>query len=47
MTDYAWGCHEAKQAGSAIIGIFHDAVAREAVMDRCIELSSLELRHAG
>ena len=38
---------EAKQAGSAIIGIFHDAVAREAVMDRWIELSSLELRHAG
>lgn len=38
---------EAKQAGSAIIGIFHDTVAREAVMDRCIELSSLELSHAG
>ncbi|KAF1018481.1 MAG: Alpha-D-ribose 1-methylphosphonate 5-triphosphate synthase subunit PhnL [Paracidovorax wautersii] len=29
---------EAKRAGSAMVGIFHDAVARTAVMDRCIEL---------
>ena len=36
---------EAKQEGSAIIGIFHDELARDAVMDRCIELSSLELSH--
>ena len=34
---------EAKAAGSAIIGIFHDAIAREAVMDRRIALTSLEL----
>lgn len=34
---------EAKAAGSAIIGIFHDAIAREAVMDRRIVLTSLEL----
>lgn len=37
---------EAKEAGSAIIGIFHDAITREAVMDRNIELSSLELSNA-
>ncbi len=34
---------EAKAAGSALIGIFHDEMAREAVMDRRIELTSLEL----
>lgn len=37
--------NEAKQEGSAIIGIFHDVVARDAVMDRCIELSTVELSH--
>lgn len=35
--------HEAKAAGSAVVGIFHDAVARESVMDRRIELVSVEL----
>ena len=34
---------EAKAAGSAIIGIFHDSIARDAVMDRRIELTALEL----
>lgn len=34
---------EAKEVGSALIGIFHDVAAREAVMDRRIELTSLEL----
>lgn len=34
--------NEAKQAGSAIVGIFHDAVAREAVMDRYVELNVQE-----
>lgn len=36
---------EAKQAGSAIIGIFHDHIAREAVMDRAIDLTAVELSH--
>lgn len=36
---------EAKQAGSAIIGIFHDAIAREAVMDRYVELNAQESSH--
>lgn len=36
---------EAKQAGSAVIGIFHDVIAREAVMDRRIELSLVESSH--
>lgn len=31
---------EAKQAGSAIVGIFHDAAARAAVMDRHIDLQA-------
>lgn len=34
--------HEAKAQGAAIIGIFHDAVARDAVMDRFINLSIVE-----
>jgi len=37
--------NEAKQAGSAIVGIFHDAVAREAVMDRYVELNVQESSH--
>lgn len=36
---------EAKAAGSAIIGIFHDHIAREAVMDRSIDLTVVELSH--
>lgn len=37
--------HEAKAQGSAIIGIFHDVVARDTVMDRRINLSSVELNN--
>ncbi|MGG4604174.1 phosphonate C-P lyase system protein PhnL [Paenalcaligenes sp. Me131] len=37
--------NEAKQAGSAIVGIFHDAIAREAVMDRYVELNVQESSH--
>lgn len=35
--------NEAKQAGTAIIGIFHDTKVREAVMDRQINLQVAEL----
>ena len=31
--------HEAKAAGTAILGIFHDAEVREAVTDRLFEMS--------
>ncbi|NLA50754.1 MAG: phosphonate C-P lyase system protein PhnL [Alcaligenaceae bacterium] len=37
---------EAKDAGSAVIGIFHDVEAREIVMDRYIELSTVGLSNA-
>lgn len=37
---------EAKQAGTAIIGIFHDKAAREAVADCYFDMSSQELSHA-
>lgn len=37
---------EAKQAGTAIIGIFHDKAAREAVADSYFDMSSQELSHA-
>ena len=38
--------NEAKQAGTAIIGIFHDKTAREAVADCYFDMSSQELSHA-
>ncbi len=31
---------EAKAAGSALIGIFHDRIAREAVADRYLDMSA-------
>jgi alpha-D-ribose 1-methylphosphonate 5-triphosphate synthase subunit PhnL len=31
----------AKVAGSAVIGIFHDPVVRDAVADHCLEVSPL------
>jgi alpha-D-ribose 1-methylphosphonate 5-triphosphate synthase subunit PhnL len=34
---------EARQAGAALIGIFHDRTAREAVADRCLDMTPLEL----
>ncbi|MDF0729188.1 phosphonate C-P lyase system protein PhnL [Pseudomonas entomophila] len=34
---------EAKAAGSAVIGIFHDRLAREAVADRWLDMSEQEL----
>lgn len=38
--------NEAKQAGTAIIGIFHDKVAREAVADCYFDMGSQELSYA-
>ncbi|HEX8540309.1 MAG TPA: phosphonate C-P lyase system protein PhnL [Pseudomonas sp.] len=35
--------NEAKQAGAALIGIFHDRIAREAVADRHLNMTPLEL----
>ncbi|WP_341523697.1 phosphonate C-P lyase system protein PhnL [Pseudomonas sp. G.S.17] len=35
--------NEAKQAGAALIGIFHDRTAREAVADRHLNMTPLEL----
>lgn len=37
---------EAKRAGSAIIGIFHDQVARTAVASRLLHMESMEANHA-
>ncbi|NLY64797.1 MAG: ATP-binding cassette domain-containing protein, partial [Alcaligenaceae bacterium] len=36
---------EAKQAGSALIGIFHDKAARDGVADRYIDMNTQELNH--
>ncbi|PJX25445.1 phosphonate C-P lyase system protein PhnL [Advenella sp. S44] len=36
---------EAKAAGCALIGIFHDRVAREAVADRCLDIATREMKH--
>lgn len=38
--------NERKQAGTAIIGIFHDKVARDAVADCYFDMNSQELSHA-
>lgn len=38
--------NEAKQAGSAIVGIFHDKAAREQVADYYFDMFSQELSHA-
>lgn len=38
--------NERKQAGTAIIGIFHDKVARDAVADSYFDMNSQELSHA-
>ncbi|WP_169293287.1 phosphonate C-P lyase system protein PhnL [Advenella sp. EE-W14] len=37
---------EAKQAGSALIGIFHDKAARDGVADRYIDMNTQEASHA-
>ena len=37
---------EAKQAGSALIGIFHDKAARDGVADRYIDMNAQESSHA-
>jgi len=37
---------EAKQAGSALIGIFHDKAARDAVANRYIDMNAQESSHA-
>ncbi len=36
---------EAKAAGCALIGIFHDRAAREAVADRCLDIATREMQH--
>ena len=38
---------EAKAAGTALVGIFHDRLVREAVADRYLDMSVEELAHAG
>ena len=38
---------EAKAAGTALVGIFHDRLVREAVADRYLDMSAEELAHAG
>ncbi|WP_120993021.1 phosphonate C-P lyase system protein PhnL [Stutzerimonas urumqiensis] len=38
---------EAKAAGAALIGIFHDRAARKAVADRYLDMTPEELAHAG
>ena len=35
--------NEAKNAGAALIGIFHDRAAREAVADRFLDMTPLDL----
>ena len=35
--------NEAKHAGAALIGIFHDRLAREAVADRVLDMTPQEL----
>ena len=37
---------EAKAAGSALIGIFHDRAIREAVADRYLDMTQEALAHA-
>jgi len=37
---------EAKTAGAALIGIFHDRAIREAVADRYLDMTAEEHRHA-
>ncbi|HLU02150.1 MAG TPA: phosphonate C-P lyase system protein PhnL [Advenella sp.] len=36
---------EARAAGSALIGIFHDKAAREAVADRSLDIATREMKH--
>lgn len=36
---------EARKAGSALIGIFHDRTAREAVADRSLDIATREMKH--
>lgn len=35
--------NEAKHAGAALIGIFHDRTAREAVADRYLDMTPVDL----
>ena len=37
--------NEAKQAGAALIGIFHDRAAREAVADRHLDMTPAAVNH--